>query len=54
MREENWSDEGPNVKQAANTRGNNLHPRLGGGHICRSFVPLAATVEKVWVQKEDK
>ena len=54
MREENWSDESPNVKQAADPRRHNLDPRLGGGHIRRSFLPLAATVERGWVQKEDE
>ena len=54
MREENWSDESPNVQQAADPHRHNLDPRLGGGHIRRSFLPLAATVERGWVQKEDE
>ena len=48
MREENWSDEGPNVEQTAYPRRSNLHPRLGGGRVYRSFLPLT---ENGWTKR---
>ena len=45
--EENWSDECPNVEQAANPRRNNLHPRLGGCRIKRRLLPLTAAMDEV-------